>query len=801
MNITRRILAVGVTALSMTAAPATRAQYTADFQTNIISGVTSNWTGDYRVGNANSADALVIQSNGVLTDGSASLGYSSNSSNNSALVTDSGSIWSNGFLYVGYNGFGNSLVISNGAQVLNAGEAWVSGGGIPRIGSNSVVVTGNSTVWSNGQDLSVGDPGACNRVVVRNGGLLINYNGRVGSYYSGSSNNSLVVSDTGSVWTNTGDLYIGYWGSSNSLTVGNGGNVFSGYGYVGYEIGASNNSVLVSGVGSLWTNRNDLSIGYSGAGNSLAVLSSGAVYNSIGYIGNSGTIGNNAVVVSGTGSVWSIVNGVYVGNGSAGNSLVISNGGRVVTGYTDSYLGYNASSSNNSVLVSDPVSLWSNRNFFLCIGYDGAGNSLVISNGGVVLSNGGTVGNDSSSKNNRVVVTGTGSVWSNRSGTLFVGRNGAGNSLVISNGGQVFDGTSFVGSGSLSSSNNSVLVSGPYSAWRNSSGLVVGGSGWSNSLVVNNGGLVVDSTGTIGPGGSSKNGVLVTGPGSVWSNTSLFVGYSGNGNSLVVSNGAQVINGDAYVGYNFWISPLPLSNEVRVADGGLWQSGAAYIGYGGSSNCLVVAGGSVLATSFVVGFNSSTCDNWAELDSGGVVVTNATHDAVLEVRNGSFIQNGGVLQVDTLVITNPCGVFVRNGGTLLYNSLVLDPNLSAVGDGIPNGWKQQYGLDPLDPNVANEDPDGDGLSNLQEFLGGGNPVADIQAITQEGNDIRVTWGAAPGKTNALQATTGDVDGSYSTNNFADIFIVTNSVDTITNYLDVGAATNSPSRFYRVRLVP
>jgi nucleoside diphosphate kinase len=71
---------------------------------------------------------------------------------------------------------------------------------------------------------------------------------------------------------------------------------------------------------------------------------------------------------------------------------------------------------------------------------------------------------------------------------------------------------------------------------------------------------------------------------------------------------------------------------------------------------------------------------------------------------------------------------------------------------------------------------------------------------REGDDIRVTWVAALGKTNALQATAGDVDGSYS-NNFADIYVVTSNVGTTTNYLDLGGVTNSPSRYYRVRLVP
>ena len=58
-----------------------------------------------------------------------------------------------------------------------------------------------------------------------------------------------------------------------------------------------------------------------------------------------------------------------------------------------------------------------------------------------------------------------------------------------------------------------------------------------------------------------------------------------------------------------------------------------------------------------------------------------------------------------------------------------------------------------------------------------------------------------GRTNVLQATAGDASGGYNTNSFTDIFTVTNTVGTTTNYLDVGAATNAPSRYYRVRLVP
>jgi hypothetical protein len=70
-----------------------------------------------------------------------------------------------------------------------------------------------------------------------------------------------------------------------------------------------------------------------------------------------------------------------------------------------------------------------------------------------------------------------------------------------------------------------------------------------------------------------------------------------------------------------------------------------------------------------------------------------------------------------------------------------------------------------------------------------------------GDDVLINWMTGVGRTNALQAAAGTGDGDYNTNGFADIFTVTNTTDLLTNYLDLGAATNVPTRFYRVRLVP
>jgi hypothetical protein len=47
--------------------------------------------------------------------------------------------------------------------------------------------------------------------------------------------------------------------------------------------------------------------------------------------------------------------------------------------------------------------------------------------------------------------------------------------------------------------------------------------------------------------------------------------------------------------------------------------------------------------------------------------------------------------------------------------------LDSDGDGMPDWWEKKYGFDPFNPADAAEDADGDGFSNLEEYLAGTNP--------------------------------------------------------------------------------
>jgi fibronectin-binding autotransporter adhesin len=278
------------------------------------------------------------------------------------------------------------------------------------------------------------------------------------------------------------------------------------------------------------------------------------------------------------------------------------------------------------------------------------------------------------------------------------------------------------------------------------------------------------------------------------------------GGQLTVTNApGQIAVGGSGVGH------MIASGGTVVVEG---------LSVGAATNSLgeltMMAGSSVTVLSNLT-VGDCTLDGFGlvEMDGGALYVTNSAHNAVLEIRNGLFQFDSGTLVVDTLVGTNLCGgIFDHVGGTLSVGTLVLDPNGDIDGDGLPNGWEQAHGLDPLSSvgnNGADGDPDGDGYSNLQEYLAGSdpndrfstppNPVPfRMTAITQQGANILLTWMTPSGTTNQVQV----AGGSYATNSFLNLgppmFIGGSGVVT-TNYTEIDGATNRPARYYRVWLVP
>ncbi|MBI3879312.1 MAG: hypothetical protein HY301_04520 [Verrucomicrobia bacterium] len=73
-----------------------------------------------------------------------------------------------------------------------------------------------------------------------------------------------------------------------------------------------------------------------------------------------------------------------------------------------------------------------------------------------------------------------------------------------------------------------------------------------------------------------------------------------------------------------------------------------------------------------------------------------------------------------------------------------DPhNPDTDGDGLPDGWEVKHGLNPLDPTDARKDFDHDGLTNLEEYLAGTDPrnpdsdgdgLSDYLEVREMGSD-------------------------------------------------------------------
>jgi hypothetical protein len=130
--------------------------------------------------------------------------------------------------------------------------------------------------------------------------------------------------------------------------------------------------------------------------------------------------------------------------------------------------------------------------------------------------------------------------------------------------------------------------------------------------------------------------------------------------------------------------------------------------------------------------------------------------------------------------------------------------IDSDGDGIPDNWMMQYfghaTGQASDLSRAQDDADGDGVSNLAEYLAGTNPrdAHSYLSITGIGlggtNGVQITWGSASNKLYSLQRAVA-LGGGLGFTTIAEHILSTPPENV---YLDA-TAINSPSLFYRVRV--
>jgi hypothetical protein len=162
------------------------------------------------------------------------------------------------------------------------------------------------------------------------------------------------------------------------------------------------------------------------------------------------------------------------------------------------------------------------------------------------------------------------------------------------------------------------------------------------------------------------------------------------------------------------------------------------------------------------------------------VFTNTVADSQLEIQFFSIIDNA-----------RASGIQVRK---------IAD--LDSDGDGIPDWWMLAYFDHPTgqdaDSSLANEDADGDGQSNLMEFLSGTDPtdassLFEITNIQVFGANLQITWTTQPSRKYQLQS----ADSPEHSGSWIDV----GSLTLGTGGVVTQTVASPQSQFFRVRLAP
>jgi hypothetical protein len=217
--------------------------------------------------------------------------------------------------------------------------------------------------------------------------------------------------------------------------------------------------------------------------------------------------------------------------------------------------------------------------------------------------------------------------------------------VLITNSALQVDGLTALGISALTDEGTLELDAG----WATLSDFTVGNHGIAD-LYLNGGTLTVLGTMAIGSMSGSYAGAIMTGGTLIHTNNTILLGDQGTG--------------------------------VFVMSGGSVQAPGIQLGNGaGSQGSLSVSGGTVLVSSNVLignGVVTNPC-SVTVTNTGTLAVTNAAHNAYIDIngQSNTLTLNGGLLQVDNLILTNG-GSFIDNSGTLDFTKPFQLENGSSV---------------------------------------------------------------------------------------------------------------------------
>lgn len=701
--------------------------------TNILSGVVSNAGGTIVVGSTGTNNYMEINGGSTLISYDAYVGQNSTALGNSVLVTGSGTLWTNTHdLFVGWAGKSSEMVISNNATVitLNINAGFLSGG------SGTIRIVGATNITTH--DINVGE--------YTLGKLSISGGGYVSSGYTpgdGYLNIAPFAGSTGLVevldgtlivpnatvigWGGTGALvvaqgkyqtqnaWLGNTGVGSMLFLG-GTNIISSDFGIAYGSSGSRGSVLLGG-GSLTVTNAIASVGLLGSGfltvtggtflakdiqiaaqagsqgtmiitqgGIVAAASLGVGYSSTGtlsvsggnlYVTNGAGSGTFTVGVSNLGTA-NLSGGrvqtdkLVVGDASSSNKLSIVSGANLIS--RNAYIGNSSTALGNSVLVTDSGSLWSNT-VSLWVGYAGQGSQMVISNNASMVTWDMNVGWFSGGSGALKVIGAT----NISTHDITVGWNNGAGSLSISGGGYVSSGYT-PGDGALN---------------------IAAMAGSSGSVEVLDGKLIIPNDTGIGLGGTGSL-MVVQG---TYQSSNVWLGDTGKG-SLTVLGGTNTISGQLAIGFGvgtlregmvlvgggILTATNALTTVGRQGYGFLTVTGGTFLAKdiqvasqaGSQGTMIITQGGIVAAAALEVGYGSAGS---LSVSGGNLLVTNAAGNSTLVIgasRRGTASLNGGAIQANKLVIgdTSTSNYLGISGGSLISGSAYIGSNATALGNAV-----------------------------------------------------------------------------------------------------------------------